>query len=133
MFKIGDKVTLEESELSYALEYKECFVGVVEGYVVAIAYDENDEPHMYYVNSVMGNYADFKDAYDNGAYPFYPSELKPYNDEIKNFLSRVGNGYIELSHDKIMGEYLYFKKRAKELLDTYYLTKPVETNFKDDF
>ena len=33
------------------------------------------------------------------------------------FIRRVGDNYTELSHDKVRYEYLYFKKRAREILD----------------
>lgn len=36
---------------------------------------------------------------------------------LYRFLTRVnGYGYLELSHDKVRGEYQYFHKRAKELM-----------------
>lgn len=56
------------------------------------------------------------------------------NDPIKNFLSRVAHGQVELSRDKVLGEYLYFKRRAKELLDKHY-EKPtvIPSEFKDNF
>lgn len=38
-------------------------------------------------------------------------------DILKQFLRRVnGYGYLELSHDKIRGEYNYFHKKAGDLL-----------------
>lgn len=46
------------------------------------------------------------------------SLLKDYP-EVFWFLARVGDGYIELSQDKVRREYLYTKKKAKELLEKY--------------
>lgn len=43
------------------------------------------------------------------------------NKEVENFLRRIANGYTELSHDKVFGEYIWFKKKAKELLDKHYI------------
>lgn len=38
-------------------------------------------------------------------------------DILRNFLYRVhGYGYLELSHDKVVGEYHYFHKKSGELL-----------------
>jgi hypothetical protein len=50
-------------------------------------------------------------------------------DKVHSFLSRVGNGYVELSHDKVQHEYLFFKQRARELLFDLF---PIETTSADD-
>ena len=66
--------------------------------------------------------------------------MKTLNEEqtekLHRFLSRVGNGYMELSHDKVRGEYLYFKNKASELLweifpreDSDEDEKPFDDNF----
>lgn len=36
-------------------------------------------------------------------------------DEVYWFLARAGDGYIELSRDKVEGEYRYFKAKARDL------------------
>ena len=48
-------------------------------------------------------------------------------EKIHNFLSRVGSGYVELSHDKIQGEYWYIKKQARELLLELFPREPCDT------
>ncbi len=57
--------------------------------------------------------------------------------KMREFLIRVsGFGYLELSRDKIEGEYRYFHKRARELLDELF-PRPVsnepEVPFDDNF
>ena len=59
-------------------------------------------------------------------------------EKVHSFLSRVGSGYYELSHDKVKGEYRYFKERAWELLHELFPQEEPEilledTPVKDDF
>ncbi len=58
--------------------------------------------------------------------------------KLHYFLARVGDGYIELSHDKIRGEYLYYKEKARELLWELFPPEvvdklPTDAPFDDDF
>ncbi len=51
--------------------------------------------------------------------------------KLKAFLHRVnGYGYLELSRDKIDGEYRYFHKRAKELLDELFPREDIAPDIK---
>ena len=39
------------------------------------------------------------------------------NMKMRQFINLVADNYIELSHDKVRDEYLYWKKRAQLLKD----------------
>lgn len=52
--------------------------------------------------------------------------------KLEKFLVRVnGYGYLELSQDKIRGEYNYFHRKARELLDELFPERYERKSFLD--
>ena len=49
-------------------------------------------------------------------------------DKLLYFLNIVGDGYFELSHLKVEGEYRYYKTKAKEILGDLIEAKAVKTH-----
>ena len=54
-------------------------------------------------------------------------------EDIEQFIRRVAFGQTELSMEKVFAEYVYFKKRARELYDEYFHEDLTIGDFNDQF